>query len=91
MDVNDAGLVFTDPTGTPTNGAVSCRVRTPPLGESPVHRVEDDGFNPFWAITKHADAMEIERRHDFWLVAASAQLGAQVGRPSARSRRSVTT
>jgi cytochrome P450 len=31
--------------------------------EAPVHRVEPEGFNPFWAITKHADILEIERQH----------------------------
>jgi len=27
----------------------------------PVHRVEADGFDPFWAVTRHADIVEIER------------------------------
>lgn len=31
--------------------------------EAPVHRVEAPGYNPFWAITRHADVLEIERRH----------------------------
>ncbi len=35
--------------------------------EDPVHRVEGDGFQPFWAVTKHGDICEIERQHDrFW-------------------------
>jgi cytochrome P450 len=35
--------------------------------EDPVHRVEGDTFEPFWAVTKHADIFEIERQHDrFW-------------------------
>ena len=29
--------------------------------EAPVHRVEGEDFNPFWAITRHADILEIER------------------------------
>lgn len=29
--------------------------------EDPVHRVEVEGFRPFWAITRHADVLEIER------------------------------
>lgn len=33
----------------------------------PVLRVEADGYRPFWAITRHADVMEIERRHDVFL------------------------
>src|SRR5487761_1485316 len=31
--------------------------------EAPVHWVEADGFEPFWAITRHADIMDIERNH----------------------------
>jgi cytochrome P450 len=32
--------------------------------ESPVHRVEAPEYRPFWAVTRHADIMEIERDHD---------------------------
>ncbi|WP_433174870.1 cytochrome P450 [Actinoallomurus sp. CA-150999] len=36
--------------------------------ESPVHRVDDvPAYNPFWAITKHADVLEIERNHQLFL------------------------
>ncbi|WP_157407971.1 cytochrome P450 [Actinomadura atramentaria] len=31
--------------------------------EDPVHRVEAPGYNPFWAVTRHADVMEVERDH----------------------------
>jgi len=30
-------------------------------------RVEAEGFPPFWAVTRHADIMEIERQHDRFL------------------------
>lgn len=30
----------------------------------PVHRVEEPGFVPFWAVTRHADLIEIERQHE---------------------------
>jgi cytochrome P450 len=29
-----------------------------------VGRIEADGFDPFWAVTTHADILEISRRHD---------------------------
>jgi cytochrome P450 len=32
-----------------------------------VHWVEGPGFNPFWAITRHADIFEIETRHQIFL------------------------
>ncbi|MFC4909108.1 cytochrome P450 [Actinomadura gamaensis] len=43
--------------------------------ESPVHRVEQDGYNPFWAVTRHADVLEVERRHDLFLNAPRPILG----------------
>ena len=33
---------------------------------APVCWVQADGFEPFWAITKHADVMEIERQNDLF-------------------------
>lgn len=32
--------------------------------ESPVHLVDVDGFRPFYAVTRHADVIAIERRSD---------------------------
>jgi cytochrome P450 len=64
--VEEAGRVFTDPTAYADDErfhAACALLRR----EAPVHRVEVEGFNPFWAITKHADVMEIERQHDLWL------------------------
>ena len=29
-----------------------------------IHRVEADGFAPFYAVTRHADVIEIERQPD---------------------------
>lgn len=35
--------------------------------ESPVHLVEAPDYNPFWAITRHEDVLEIERNHQIFL------------------------
>ncbi|MFC0040824.1 cytochrome P450 [Actinomadura rayongensis] len=35
--------------------------------EDPVHRVEAPGYNPFWAVTRHADIMEVERQHGLFV------------------------
>jgi cytochrome P450 len=43
--------------------------------EDPVHRVAADGFNPFWAITKHEDVLNIERDNEGWLAAPRPALG----------------
>jgi cytochrome P450 len=34
--------------------------------ESPVLRVEPDGWSPFWALTRHADVFEVSRRSDLF-------------------------
>ena len=31
--------------------------------ESPVARVETEGYDPFWVVTRHADILEAERRN----------------------------
>ncbi|MCW2942083.1 MAG: cytochrome, partial [Actinomycetia bacterium] len=60
--VAEAGLALTDPSAY----ADEARLHEA-LGllrrEAPVHRVEAAGFDPFWAVTRHADIMEIERNH----------------------------
>ena len=66
MNVEEAGLVFTDPSAYADERrfhAACALLRR----ESPVHRVEAEGFNPFWAITKHADVLEIEKQHERFL------------------------
>jgi len=53
--------IFTDPkayTDPDTWHAVAARLRR----ETPVVRIEAKGFDPFWAVTKHADVLEIERQ-----------------------------
>jgi cytochrome P450 len=53
--------IFTDPKAyTDPQGwhAVAARLRR----EDPVPRIEVAGFDPFWAVTRHADLIEIERQ-----------------------------
>ena len=52
----DAGA-FTDPDGW---HAAAQRIRS----EAPILQVTEPGIPDFWAITKHADVMEIERNAD---------------------------
>jgi len=41
--------------------------------ESPVVRVEEEGWPSFWAVTRHADVFEVSRRSDvFWNTEKSA-------------------
>ena len=65
--VRDAGRVFIDPAAYADEDrfqAATALLRR----EDPVHWVDGDGeFNPFWAITKHADVFEIETKHALFL------------------------
>ncbi len=44
-----------------------------------MHRVEAEDFYPFYAVTKHADVMEVERQHERWLNAPRPLLGPKAG------------
>jgi cytochrome P450 len=52
--------VFADPDAY-TDEAAFHRACTLLRREAPVQRVEADGFEPFYAVTRHADVMEVER------------------------------
>lgn len=65
-DIQQAGLVFVDPAAyadEPRFEAATALLRR----EDPVHLVEGEGFNPFWAITKHADVLDIEAKNQLFL------------------------
>jgi cytochrome P450 len=74
MDVRTAGLVFCDPTAYADERRFyeACSVLR---RQDPVHRVDADGFAPFWAITKHDDLLGIERDNVGWLAAPRPALG----------------
>lgn len=65
MPVEEAGLVLADPAAYADphryHDAMAVLRR-----HSPVHRVDGPGYRPFWAITRHADIMEIERNHEIF-------------------------
>ena len=65
-DLDSAGRVFIDPAAYADEHrfqAATALLRR----DDPVHLVEGEGFNPFWAITKHADVFEIETKHTLFL------------------------
>ncbi|MFD4414258.1 cytochrome P450 [Streptomyces sp. NPDC058476] len=62
MTVREAGLALADPAAyadEPRFHEALALLRR----EDPVHRVEAEGYGPFWAVTRHADILEIERNH----------------------------
>jgi cytochrome P450 len=65
MTPQEAGQVFVDPTAYADEQRFheACTVLR---RESPVHLVEHELFPPFWAITRHADVLEIELHHNEW-------------------------
>ena len=65
MDVEAAGLMFLDPTAH-QDGRYdeACRILR---RESPIHWVSAEGVRPYWALTRHADIMEVERRNDVFV------------------------
>jgi cytochrome P450 len=66
LSVEEAGLALADPTSytdeTRLHEALALLRR-----ESPVHLVEAPGYAPFYAVTRHADILEIERDNELWL------------------------
>jgi cytochrome P450 len=66
ISVTEAGLALADPASY-TDEARLHEALEILRRQDPVHWVEADGFAPFWAITRHADVMEIERQHSLFL------------------------
>ena len=64
--IDQAAKVFADPTSyadEPRLHAALTHLRT----HVPVSLVDSRPYRPFWAITKHADIMEIERANDLFI------------------------
>ena len=66
LTVTDAGLAFTDPAAYADEARLHeglALLRR----QDPVHWVEAPGYEPFWAVTRHADIMDIERDNALFL------------------------
>jgi cytochrome P450 len=64
--MDDAAKVLADPTAyadEPRLHAALTHLRA----HAPVSRVDQPPYRPFWAITKHADIMAIERDNNLWI------------------------
>ncbi|WP_018653981.1 cytochrome P450 [Actinomadura flavalba] len=62
LTVPEAGRMLADPAAYADDAGLH-RALTLLRREAPVHWVETPGYHPFWAVTRHADIMEIERDH----------------------------
>jgi cytochrome P450 len=75
--VEAAGLMLAEP-GTYTDNERLHEGLSLLRRESPVHWVDAPGYRPFWAVTRHADIMEIERDHERFHNAPRTVLGPRV-------------
>ena len=64
--MDDAAKVLADPKAYTDEAGLHAAL-THLRAHAPVSRVEVPNYAPFWAITKHADIMEIERANDLFL------------------------
>ena len=64
--VDEAAEVFTDPTSYADETRLHAAL-THLRAHAPVSLVDSPPYRPFWAITKHADIMEIERANDLFI------------------------
>jgi cytochrome P450 len=78
VNLEEAGRVFVTPAAY-ADEALFHRACAVLRREDPVHHVAIEGLNPFYAVTKHADVMEIERQHERWLNAPRPILGPKEG------------
>ncbi len=51
--------------------------------EDPLHRCEIPGFDPFWAVTKHADVVAVSKRPDRFVNAPRMMMMGNAVRPTA--------
>jgi cytochrome P450 len=68
MTPEEAGRVFVDPTAYAEESRfheATAYLRR----HDPVHWVEEPGYLPFWAVTRHADVMSVERDNSLFLSA----------------------
>ena len=66
LSVKDAGQVFVTPSAYADEARFreACAVLR---REDPVHLVEHPNFNPFYAVTRHADVLSVELRNNVFL------------------------
>jgi len=62
-DLSDLTKVFVDPSAYADEERfhAACRILR---REHPVVRVESEIYRPFWAVTRHADVLDVERDHE---------------------------
>ncbi len=83
LSVSEAGRVFVDPSAYADEERFH-EATTLLRRESPVHWVDEPDYRPFWAITRHADVMDVERDNARFLERAATAAGDRGGRGARR-------
>ena len=86
--MDDAAKVLADPTAYADDARLHAAL-THLRANNPVAWVDNPPYRPFWAITKHADIMAIERDNDLFLSASRGRCWPPP-RPTTSPRRSST-
>ncbi|WP_026416703.1 cytochrome P450 [Actinomadura oligospora] len=74
MDTDEAGRTLADPAAHADESRFHSAARIL-RRDDPVRWVEPDGYAPFWAVTRHADVLEVERRDTVFRNAPRLVLG----------------
>ena len=68
------GTIFLDPTAYADQArwhAVAAELRA----DAPVLRIEEEGYTPFWAVTRHEDVFKVSRDNEHFLNTRNSILG----------------
>src|SRR6185437_15974456 len=87
---NEAANVLTDPTAFADEQRLHSAL-THLRAEAPVAWVDRPPYRPFWAITKHADIMAIERDPTLWINEPRPELATAESDDANRARREAGT
>jgi cytochrome P450 len=83
---DEAAKVLTDPTAYADDGRLHSALAQL-RANAPVSWVDQPPYRPFWAITKHADIMEIERNPALWINGPRPELSTAEADDAKRARR----
>ena len=84
-NIESLGAIFVDPSAYSDPRLwheKAARIRA----ESPILKVSVEGYPSFWAITTHADVLEIERNHDIFTNVPLPVLGHLQGEADSEGR-----
>jgi cytochrome P450 len=85
LSIGEAGRVFVDPTAYADEQRFH-EATTLLRRESPVHWIDEPGYRPFWAVTRHEDVMDVERDNARFLSAPRPLLATEAAETLAEEK-----